>query len=178
MSIRTGLTAWVLLTGAAVAADAIGVATSSSPVPVPVHDEGSFDWGGFYAGVFAGVRSGSSSGTQAALGIQAGVNAQFDFYLVGAEVAVEGLTGGVGETSYGQLLGRAGLVATDDVVIYAAGGYGIDLGAPAKEDVLLGLGAEMALSDSLTIEAQYLRSIPVAGGNASNQFTIGTNFHF
>ncbi|MFD2646347.1 outer membrane protein [Devosia albogilva] len=160
------------------AADPIGVSTSSSPIAVPVHDQNGFDWGGFYAGIFGGVRNGSVSGSQPTFGIQAGVNAQFDFYLVGAEVAVEGLTGGVGETSYGQLLGRAGLVATDDVVIYAAGGYGIDLGAPAEEDVLLGVGAEMAISDSLSIEAQYLRSVPVGGANASDQFTIGTNFHF
>jgi outer membrane immunogenic protein len=178
MSARLVLAGWLLVGGAALGADAIEVSTSSSPVAIPVHDQTGFDWEGFYAGVYAGVRTGSVSGTQPALGIQAGVNAQFDFYLVGAEVAVEGLTGGVGETSYGQLLGRAGLVATDDVVIYAAGGYGIDLGAPAEEDVLLGVGAEMAVSDSLTIEAQYLRSLPVAGGNASDQFTIGTNFHF
>lgn len=178
MFVRSTITAWLLLSGAVLAADPISVSTSNSPIAVPVHDQDSFDWGGFYAGIFGGVRNGSVSGSQPTLGIQAGVNAQFDFYLVGAEVAVEGLTGGVGETSYGQLLGRAGLVATDDVVIYAAGGYGIDLGAPAEEDVLLGVGAEMAISDSLSIEAQYLRSVPVSGGNVSDQFTIGTNFHF
>ncbi len=178
MFVRSTVTAWLLLSGVVMAADPIGVSTSSSPIAVPVHDQDSFDWGGFYAGIFGGVRNGSVSGAQPTLGIQAGVNAQFDFYLVGAEVAVEGLSGGVGETSYGQLLGRVGLVATDDVVIYAAGGYGIDLGAPAEQDVLLGVGAEMAISDSLSIEAQYLRSVPVSGGNASDQFTIGANFHF
>jgi outer membrane immunogenic protein len=178
MSAKLGLVAWILLAGSVMAADPIDISTSSSPVAVPVHDQKGLDWGGFYAGIYGGVRVDTASGTQPTLGVQAGVNAEFDFYLVGAEVAVEGLTGGVGDTSYGQLLGRAGLVATDDVMIYAAGGYGIDLGAPADKDVLVGVGAEMAISESLSIEAQYLRSLPVTGGGASDQFTVGTNFHF
>src|SRR5690606_41587402 len=69
-----------ILSGAAMAADPIGVSTSSSPIAVPVHGQDGFDWGGFYAGIFGGVRNGSVSGSQPTLGIQAGVNAQFDFY--------------------------------------------------------------------------------------------------
>lgn len=164
--------------GAAQAADPITVPTST-PVEMPVYEEPGFDWSGFYAGLYGGVQNSQVAGMQYGLGVQAGVNAQFDFYLLGAEVAVQGLTGGnVGETTYGQLLGRAGLVVTDDVVIYAAGGYGIDLGAPAEEDVLLGGGVEMAITDSISVEAQYLRGLPVAGGNPKDQFTIGANFHF
>ena len=98
-----------------------------------------FDWNGFYAGVHGTAQNGSASGLQYGLGVQAGVNAQFDFYLLGAEVAVSGLAdnGTVGETTYGQILGRAGLVVSDNVAIYAAGGYGIDLGVtyPRASDV-------------------------------------------
>jgi outer membrane immunogenic protein len=112
--------------GTAFAADLITVPTST-PAEMPVYEEPGFDWSGFYAGVYGGAQNGATSGTQYGLGVQAGVNAQFDFYLLGAEVAVHGLTGGaVGNTSYGQILGRAGLVVNDNVLVYAAGGYGIE----------------------------------------------------
>ena len=139
----------------------------------------SFDWSGFYAGVYAGVQDSATGGTQFGAGVNAGVNAQFDFYLLGAEVAVHGLTdAGAGETSYGQILGRAGLVATDDVMIYAAGGYGMDLGPPSEEDILAGGGVELAVTDSVSVRAQYLHGFPVAGGEPKNQFTFGANIHF
>ncbi|WP_332692509.1 outer membrane protein [Devosia sp.] len=163
--------------GTALAADVITVPTST-PVEMPIYENPGFDWNGFYAGVYGSAQNGQTSGTQYGLGVQAGVNAQFDFYLLGAEVAVHGLTGGVGETTYGQILGRAGLVVTDDVLIYAAGGYGIDLGPPDESDALLGGGVELAVTDSISVEAQYLHGFPLNGGNAKDQFTVGANFHF
>jgi outer membrane immunogenic protein len=169
--------ATTLTMGTAFAADLITVPTST-PVEVPVHEEAGFDWSGFYAGVYGVGQNGSVSGTQYGLGVQAGVNAQFDFYLLGAEVAVHGLTGGVGNTSYGQILGRAGLVVTDDVLVYAAGGYGLDLGAPEEDDLLVGGGVEFAVTENVSLEAEYLHGFPLSGGNAKDQVTIGANFHF
>jgi outer membrane immunogenic protein len=169
--------ATTLTMGTAFAADLITVPTST-PVEVPVHEEAGFDWSGFYAGVYGVGQNGSVSGMQYGLGVQAGVNAQFDFYLLGAEVAVHGLTGGVGNTSYGQILGRAGLVVTDDVLVYAAGGYGLDLGAPEEDDLLVGGGVEFAVTENVSLEAEYLHGFPLSGGNAKDQVTIGANFHF
>ena len=143
--------ATTLSMGTAFAADLITVPTST-PAEMPVYEEPGFDWSGFYAGVYGGAQNGATSGTQYGLGVQAGVNAQFDFYLFGAEVAVHGLTGGaVGDTTYGQILGRAGLVVSDDVLVYAAGGYGIDLGPPDEQDVLLGGGFQPAVTYSITV---------------------------
>ena len=170
-----GLVAACPLTGA-MAADPITVPTST-PVELPVYEQPTFDWSGFYAGLYGAAKF-SSAGDQFGLGVSAGVNAQFDFYLVGAEVAVHGLAGGVGETSYGQILGRAGLVVTDDAVVYAAGGYGIDLGAPNQENVLLGGGVELAVTDSVSVNAQYLHGFPLSGGNETNQLTLGAKYHF
>jgi outer membrane immunogenic protein len=167
----------VLPLGSAMAADAITVPTST-PVEMPIYEEPAFDWSGFYAGVYGAGQASPIGGDQFGLGVSAGVNAKFDFYLVGAEVAVHGIAGGVGETSYGQILGRAGLVVTDDVVIYGAGGYGIDLGAPSEDDVLVGGGVELAVTDAVSVEAQYLHGFPVSGGNDKNQFTVGANYHF
>lgn len=159
------------------AADLITMPVSSSPVEIPVADTG-YDWNGFYTGVYGVVQNSPNMGTQYGLGINAGVNAQFDFFLVGAEVALHGLTGGAFDTTYGQVLGKAGVVITDAVMLYAAAGYGIDLGAPVEDDFLVGAGVEMALADNVSVRAQYLHGFPITGGNPKDQFTVGAHFKF
>jgi outer membrane immunogenic protein len=169
----------VLPSGGAMGSNILTVSTSAAPVSgLPVHDDSGFDWSGFYAEVFGTVQQRDESGTRYGLGIGAGVNVAFDFYLLGAEVTVQGLTGDVGETSYGQILGRAGLIVNDDVAVYAAGGYGIDLGVPDEEDYLIGAGVELSITDSVSLRAQYLHGFPAEGGNDSNQFTFGAAYHF
>ena len=165
--------------GAAMAADLITVPTSTQ-AELPIAEDVGFDWTGFYAGVHGAAQNGSTSGLQYGLGAQAGVNAQFDFYLLGAEVAVTGLAdnGTVGETTYGQILARAGLVVSDNVMVYAAGGYGMDLGVPEEQDALLGGGVELAVTESVSVRAQYLHGFPVEGANAKDQFTVGASYHF
>lgn len=162
------------------AADLIRVPTSGI-MEVPVHEQDAgFDWSGFYAGVFAGISSGSD-GSQAAIGLQAGVNAQFDFFLVGAEVAVQGLPEGqpdLGSTAQGQILARAGLVVDDNVLVYAASGYGLDLSTPEQSEILVGGGLEFAVSDQFSLEAEYLHGFPLENGDASDRITFGANFHF
>lgn len=162
--------------GAVQAADLITMPVSSSPVEIPVAD--TYDWNGFYTGVYGVVQNSPAGGTQYGLGINAGVNAQFDFFLIGAEVALHGLTGGALDTTYGQVLGKAGVVITDSVMLYAAAGYGIDLGARAEEDALVGGGVELALNDSMSVRAQYLHGFPISGGAPKDQFTVGAHFNF
>lgn len=175
--IALAVLASAMASGSALAADLITIPTST-PVEMPLHENAGFDWNGFYAGVMAGGQQSPAGETQYALGAQAGVNAQFEFYLLGAEVAVHGLGGGAVDTSYGQILGRAGLVVTDDLVVYAAGGYGIDLGAPDEQDALFGGGVELAVTDSMSLRGQYLHGFSLEGENPKDQFTLGANFHF
>lgn len=169
--------ATALMSGSAFAADLITIPTST-PAELPVYEDAGFDWNGFYAGLYGGVQNNQVAGMQYGLGAMAGVNAQFDFYLLGAEVAVQGIGGGNVDTSYGQLLARAGLVVSDNVVVYAAGGYGIDLGVPEESDVLLGGGVEVAVTDNMSVRAQYLHGFPIEGNNPKDQFTVGAAFHF
>lgn len=170
----------VLTVGAAQAADLITMPISSGVAAMPVHDANDpFDWNGFYAGVYGVGQVGSTSGTQVGLGINAGVNAQLDFFLIGGEVALHGLTSGSAlDTAYGQILGRAGVVITDSVLLYAAVGYGLDVTAFAEDDLLLGGGVEVAIADELSLRAQYLHSFPLSGGNTKDQVTLGAHFHF
>lgn len=161
------------------AADLITMPVSTGPEAVPVAQDTGFDWNGFYAGVYGVGQWGSLSDGQYGLGVNAGVNAQFDFFVIGGEVAMHGLIGGPTiDTVYGQVLGRAGVVITDNVLLYAAAGYGVDLGLPAEDDFLLGGGVELAVTDDVSVRAQYLHGFPITGGNTKDQLTVGAHFHF
>jgi outer membrane immunogenic protein len=158
------------------AADPLAVALSTDN-SLPVADT-EFDWNGFYAGVYGVGQLSPAGGGQLGLGLDLGVNARFEFVLVGAEIAVNGLAGGAGPSVYVQGLGRAGVAATDDLVIYAAGGLGVDVGPVGGTDALLGGGLELAVTDAVTLRGQYLHGFAITGANPKNQVSIGANFHF
>lgn len=163
------------------ASDLISVPVQSGAGAVPVAGAGTsgYDWNGFYAGFFGAVQHNSSDdSTQLGAGIAAGVNAQFDFILVGGEVTLEGLTDQQLDTAYGTVIGKAGVVLTDDVLLYAAAGYGRDLGGSARSDLLLGGGVEFAVTDDVSLKAQYLHGFDTNTDDQSDQVTIGANFHF
>jgi len=42
----------------------------------------------------------------------------------------------------------------------------------------LGGGLELAVSDSVSLDARYLHGLPLSGANPKDQLTIGANFHF
>ena len=148
-----------------------------APRHLPLYDSAAFDWNGFYAGIYGVVGGEVGANPGIGAGVNAGVNAQFDFYLVGAEVAVAGIDGDLGQAGYAQMLGRAGLVVADDVLLYGAGGYGIDLGT-AQDSLLLGGGIEVGVTDNVSMRAQYLQAFPDGGGQQTYQFSLGANFHF
>jgi outer membrane immunogenic protein len=158
------------------AADPITVPIDSTGRSVPLA-EGATDWSGFYAGFYGVAQQSDANGTQAGFGVTVGVNAQIDFVLVGAEVNLQGLTGDTVDTAYGEVVGRGGLVLNDDVLLYAAAGYGWDI-AGGESDVLAGGGIEFAVNDELSLNAQYLRGFDQAGDNAKDQVTLGARFHF
>lgn len=175
--LRILVTALALLAApAALAADPITVPIDSTGRSIPL-TEGTTDWNGFYAGVYGVTQQSPNNGTQAGVGLTAGVNAQIDFVLVGAEVNLQGMTGDKVDTAYGEVVGRSGLVLNDDVLLYAAAGYGWDL-AGGESDVLAGGGVEFAVNDELSLNAQYLRGFDQTGDNPKNQVTLGARFHF
>jgi outer membrane immunogenic protein len=163
--------------GSAVAADAIGYPTSVSPEPVPVYDNAGFDWTGFYAGVY-GTAQDYNNNWEYGLGVDLGANYQFDFFLLGGEVAFSGLGNGTTGRGYGQALARGGVVVTDEMLIYAAGGYGGDFSSGDRH-WLAGGGLEYAVTDNISLRGQYLHGFAAnAGATDTNQITFGANFHF
>jgi len=155
----------------ATAGDAITVPTSAND-SLPVADSG-FDWNTFYGGIYGTTQVSPATGAQVGLGVDLGVSSRFEFVLVGGEISLEGLTGG---TVYGQAVGRAGIALSDDLIAYGAGGLGSNFGT--QTDALLGGGLELAVSDSVSLDARYLHGLPLSGANPKDQLTIGANFHF
>lgn len=178
VSLRLVLAGAVLaaMSGAAAASDLITVPVGSSEVAMPV--AAGFDWSGFYAGVYGVVQSSPERGTEVGAGIVAGVNAQLDFFLVGGEVALHGLTGDTIDTAYGQVTGRGGVLVTDDLLAYASAGYGMELSGTGERDFLAGGGLEYAVTNDISLNAEYLRGFDLDGGNAKDQFSLGARFHF
>ena len=162
--------------GVAQAADPMVISVASEPEGIPVAG-GPIGWSGFYAGIYGVATGDREEGTALGLGVDLGINAQFDVVLIGADVALQTTTAEPLDTAYGQVTGRAGLLLTDEVVIYAAAGYGFELDGPAS-DVLAGGGLEMAVSDSLSLRAEYLRGFASDGMDSRDQFTFGANIHF
>lgn len=170
--------------GGAFAADAIGVPAPAVP-PAPVYDAGGgFDWNGFYAGANVGAQNEIDlDETNWTIGAQAGVNAQFDFFLVGAEVAIDGVFDDDETYAYGSALARGGVLVTDELLAYGAVGYGTDFGADAGvgDHVLAGGGLEFAATDNVSVRGQYLYGWNTDDGATDSdihKFQIGANFHF
>jgi outer membrane immunogenic protein len=173
IALAAGLAA---MPAAAQAVDLLSVPTSSNE-SLPVADSG-FDWNRFYAGVYGVGQSSAAGGGQFGGGLDLGVNGRFEFVLVGAEVAVQGLGGGAGGVGYVQGLGKAGLALSDDIVAYGAGGAGLSLSGPSESDALFGGGVELAVTDDVSVGARYIHGFPITGANPKDQVTIGANFHF
>ncbi|MET0439060.1 MAG: outer membrane protein [Devosia sp.] len=198
------LTSFVLIaatmTGSALAAD---LAPPSAEIYV---DEAAFDWSGLYIGGQVGYGWGKgvvniplyatpASDVQVnglAGGAHFGVNAQFDQFVLGAELAVNLLgaqgnaaSGGAGGEQYvikqswdASLVARAGFAA-DRVMVYGLGGvaatalstnYTPSAGADSNATVwgwTVGAGAEYAITDSLSAGLEY-RYTDYAAGNFSH----------
>jgi outer membrane immunogenic protein len=182
MSLFNRIAAAALMTivpvAGAQAADAISMPVAETPVEAPVYADPGFDWNGFYAGVYGVGQNSPDWGTQFGAGVDAGFNAQFGYFVLGGEAAVHGLLEGGNHTAYGQALAKAGVVVTDDLLLYAAGGYGMDFGDSEEQDALFGGGVEFAVADEVTMRAQYLHGFPVTGDNPKDQVSLGANFHF
>lgn len=165
-----------------------------APVAAPVIYEASgFDWSGFYAGLVGGYSWGTVETTEvpppnptwkvnpngAMLGVTAGVNAQFDQFVLGAEGEI--MWAGITDTRpdprvplnstistksdwQGALKLRAG-VAIDRILVYAHGGLAFaDLKSTVSPDYsyntvrtgfTIGAGVETAVTDQISVKAEY-----------------------
>lgn len=179
----TACAAAIMLAGAAFAAEPIDYGLSTGVEGLPVHDMPLVDWDGFYAGVYAGGTAtvgdtGVPAGTDLTVGLALGANQVFNFFLVGAEVAVQTGLGGDEAVIEGQVLGRGGILVTDDLLAYGAAGYGSELGTPGNDHLLLGGGVEVSVTEGVSLRGQYLYGHALSAPTAEHQISFGANFHF
>jgi opacity protein-like surface antigen len=159
---------------ATVATAALSSATFAADLIIsePVIDNtAAFDWEGPYAGLWI---SGQSTPAVFGLGANLGVNVLLDqSLLAGIEGELAWLSNATWE---GQVDGRLGFVA-DIAVIYAFAGFGANSATGVY--VPLGVGAEFAVADNLSLKAEYQYQWDLDNGAQSSHVgKLGFNWHF
>lgn len=181
-SLALGTVAVALLSSSAIAADLI-IPTA----PQPIYEAAGFSWDGLYAGVQGGgLFYPAPTNGYGIIGAHVGVNFTIaDPILLGLEGTAEYLWDGAGNTA-GQyfLNARLGVVATDQVMFYAIGGAGIENFNGTNNGIYqLGAGVELAVTDSISIDARVtglgffdpaVRVNFFDGARA----TVGVSYHF
>jgi opacity protein-like surface antigen len=155
---------------ATVATAALSSATLAADLVIdaePIIDNSyGFDWEGPYAGLWAG---GLTNPGVFALGADLGVNIMLDSSLL---AGLEGnLSWETNNTWSVQGHGRLGFVA-DQALIYGLAGVGWNSGSGGY--IPLGVGAEFAVADNLTLKAEY----NYQWGPNRHVGKVGFNWHF
>ena len=185
-SLSLGVVAAALMASGAYAADLMIPTT-----PQPIVEASGFTWDGLYAGVEAG---GVFSGTPAIAGLPAGTTQGVIGAVVGVNFTVAApvvlgaeLQGDYVFTPGGSglflALAHVGVVATDQVLIYAAGGVGAtSTGGVSTGVYALGGGVDVAVTDNVSVRAEVLGLGDFDGANdsffESAKATVGVFYHF
>lgn len=192
-SLAIGVSAAALMVGGAQAADLIIPTT-----PQPIMESYGFDWEGMYFGIRAGGQflngndfgrvDGPTANTNGVIGAAAGVNfVAFDPVLLGVEVTADYTWGNDGfVTDTGEFFAnlRAGAVLTDNVMVYALGGVGVNLAVGTTEPLYqLGGGVEFAVTDAITVRGEVVGQGDFASTAPDSFFeatkaTVGVFYHF
>ena len=181
-SLSLGVAAVALLSSGAMAADLIIPTT-----PQPIYESAGFSWDGLYAGVEAGGLFNDTNDTRGLIGAVVGVNFTVaDPIVLGVELqgdyVFESDIGG-DDAGLFLALGHVGAVVTDQVLVYAAGGFGaITANGDSNGVYALGAGVDFAVTDNVSVRGEILGL-----GNfddANDDFfdaakaTVGVFYHF
>jgi outer membrane immunogenic protein len=159
--------------------------------PEPIYESAGFSWDGLYAGVEAGgVFSDDATGdgvTQGLIGGIVGVNFTVaDPIIVGLELQGDYVfeNDDIGDAGLFLALGRVGAVVTDQVLVYAAGGFGVTaVNGDSTGVYALGAGVEFAVADNVSIRGEVL-GLGSLNDDADDDFfdaakaTVGVFYHF
>ncbi len=175
-SLSFAVAAAALMVSGAQAADLIIPVT-----PEPIYQSNGFDWEGLYVGVQGGGQWYSAT-TQGFVGGVVGVNFIIaDPILLGVELNGNYIWGpSIAATEF---LGvaRIGAIVTDQVLVYADAGIGVYTNSPAPSvnEYQLGVGVEVAVTDSISVRAQ-VDALGDFGGPGFNiaKATVGAFYHF
>jgi opacity protein-like surface antigen len=156
------------LSSATLAADLI----IADPVIDNTYMAPGFDWEGPYAGLWVSGQT-ATVGDGWGFGASLGVNAMLDSNLL---AGVEGNLGWVDGDWQAQGHGKLGFTA-DTLAIYGLAGVGFN--GETDGYVPVGIGAEFAVADPLTIKAEYQYQWDFDDGDESAHVgKVGFNWHF
>ena len=165
-----------LLAGAALA---VSVATSVSAADLlkpadPIYSSQLFNFEGFYLGGSAGGAA-TSGGLAGTLGVIVGANfAVTDGIIVGAEFQGDGYWNGSFSSYDAIALGRVGGFIADNTMLYGDLGTGFKGGTFSYA---VGGGAEMALTDQLSLRGDLQFIGPFGGLPSTAKATAGLLWH-
>ena len=172
----------ILAAVAALALAAPVAAADLRPVTAPTTIEAIIadtTWTGPYVGL-NGVVEVTNGATQYGPELVVGYNQAIDMFLVGAEVSLEGLNyvNGVtfNEVTVG-VTGKAGVILTDTVGVYALAGLERELNTGVNSG-RVGAGVEAKLTQEVSIVGEYARSWEFGNTVPSDQFTVGLRYSF
>lgn len=188
-SLVLGVSAAVLLAGAAQAADLYIPST-----PQPIVESAGFNWEGLYVGVQGGVigsvnsdsDSDSDSDNAGLVGLHVGANfLASSSFLLGLEGTAEYIFSDYSDAALFLINGRAGFLVTDSVLLYGIAGAGVLYNVDSEDSTgvyQLGLGAEIAVSDNISLRGQVagLGGFDDANDDLFDSYkaTVGLSFHF
>jgi len=154
----------VLLAGVAAATLMVGGAQAADLVlppsaPAPVYDASVFGFDGFYAGLSAGGAWASDDRSAGTIGVVAGYNFTVaDPVLLGIEGQLDAVYYNDGFNAFDALiLGRIGVLASDQVLVYAAAGIGtVNTDGDNTGIYAVGGGVEVAVTDNMSVRGEIL----------------------
>jgi outer membrane immunogenic protein len=169
----------LLSTTATFAADLI-IPTS----PEPIMESAGFSWDGLYAGVQLGGQFYPGT-TYGLIGAHLGVNfIVADPVLIGVEGSAEWIF--TNAASFGEFFinARLGAVVTDQVLVYALAGTGVEVNNVGTTfgTYQLGGGVELAVTDAISVRGQLVGVGFYNDGDADffdgAKATVGVSYHF
>jgi outer membrane immunogenic protein len=157
-----------------------------APAAVIIPETAAFDWEGFYVGVHGGgswaLQVDANYGL---IGVDVGANfLAAESFLIGIEGSVDLLSGTFGEFVHVYATGRAGVLASDEVYVYALASLGTEINDAGDTFPFyaLGGGIEVAVTEAVSVRGE------LAGGQffedadddlfGSVVARFGVNFHF
>lgn len=150
-----------------------GYGSSPDYSAAPAYNPAAFNFDGFYLGAQGGLGVGSLKA--GSIGVVAGSNFTVsDPIIAGIEFQADALLKGGGNTYDFYALGRAGMVVTPDLMVYAEAGPGWSGGIGGYA---FGGGAEYALTDVLSVKGEAQGLGNWGAGPSGAKLQAGLLFH-
>lgn len=142
----------------------------------PVYDSPMFNFEGFYVGGTVGAGAFPPTGWVGTVGVVAGANfALMDSVLAGLEFQGDTLWNAGGFAGFDALLlGKLGMMLSDDMMVYGTGGGGWVAGAGSYA---FGAGIELAVAEQMSVRAEALGTGTFGSMPDGGKVTLGVLWH-